>query len=243
MEQLPKTRVYVSSTYVDLVEHRAKLVQALRTAGYDVESMETYAASDARPADKCVADVAACDVYVGIIARRYGYIPADANPAQHAITEMEYREASRVGRQRFIFLLDPKAPWPDEHDDARTGAGEQGARIRQFRDELGKEHIAAFFKTPEELTLQVLQALSHVPKPEGRPHWLLRGFWRAARVVALVGGVTLAVEAFFDSAMHEWSTNQPDAAQAIALIWGLLTTLGIEAVLWARRRRASRASS
>jgi hypothetical protein len=243
MEQPPKTRVYVSSTYVDLAEYRAKLVQALRTAGYDVESMETYAASDARPADKCVADVADCDVYVGIIARRYGYIPSDDNPGQLAITEMEYREATRVGRKRFIFLLDPKAPWPAEHDDAHTGEGDQGARIRQFRAELGKEHIAAFFKTPEELTLQVLQALSHVPKPDGAPHWLLRMFWRTVRVAVLVGGVTLAVQSFFESSMHEWYSNRPENAQAMALFWGVLITLGVEAALWAWRRRASRAAS
>ncbi len=38
-------------------------------------AMEDYVATDQRPTEKCLADVAASDLYIGIFAWRYGYIP------------------------------------------------------------------------------------------------------------------------------------------------------------------------
>ncbi len=49
-------------------------------------------ATDQRPLDKCLSDVAECDIYVGILAWRYGYIP----PSQErSITALEYRQAGQ----------------------------------------------------------------------------------------------------------------------------------------------------
>ena len=70
-----KRVVYSSSTYVDLEQHRAAVKVALEKAGYDVESMERYAAFDERPLEWCLADVTACDAYVLILAHRYGFVP------------------------------------------------------------------------------------------------------------------------------------------------------------------------
>jgi len=61
---MDKKTVYVSSTYKDLIDHRQAVKAALERAAYAVECMEKYPAFDERPKDKCLADVAACDVYV-----------------------------------------------------------------------------------------------------------------------------------------------------------------------------------
>ena len=71
------TKIYISSTYSDLVEHRQQVYDILRKMRYDVMAMEDYVATDERPLDKCLADVVACHLYVGIFAWRYGYIPPD----------------------------------------------------------------------------------------------------------------------------------------------------------------------
>ena len=57
--------------------------------------MEDYVATDERPVDKCLKDVAKADIYVGIFAFRYGYVPpADhSNPKGLSITELEFRQA------------------------------------------------------------------------------------------------------------------------------------------------------
>ena len=50
--------IYLSSTYEDLTEHREAVYRALRRLGHDVRAMEDYVATDQRPVDKCLADVA-----------------------------------------------------------------------------------------------------------------------------------------------------------------------------------------
>ena len=68
-------KVYISSTYSDLVDYRAAVCDVLHKMRYDTVAMEYYVATDKRPVEKCMADVAKSDIYVGIFAWRYGYIP------------------------------------------------------------------------------------------------------------------------------------------------------------------------
>src|SRR5688572_13889985 len=96
-------RIYISSTYSDLKELREAVYRVLRKMGHDAIAMEDYVATDQRPLDKCLADVARCDVYIGIFAWRYGYIPPNQ---EQSITELEFREAVRKGKHCLLFLLD-----------------------------------------------------------------------------------------------------------------------------------------
>jgi Domain of unknown function (DUF4062) len=68
-------RIYVSSTFNDLKVHRAACIRVLRQLGHEVVSMEDYVAESSIPVDKVVADVRGCDVYVVLVAWRYGFIP------------------------------------------------------------------------------------------------------------------------------------------------------------------------
>ncbi len=145
-------KIYVSSTYSDLIEHRERVYDVLREMRYDVMAMEDYVATDERPLDRCLADVASCDVYAGVFAWRYGYVP----PGQErAITELEYRQAGECGLERLIFLLDEDAPWP--RSKMEKGAG--GEKIEALRGELMAAHVVQFFDSPEELAAQVVTAV------------------------------------------------------------------------------------
>src|SRR5581483_2771693 len=136
LQETPMATIYISSTYSDLKEHREAVARALRRMNKSVVAMEDYVATDQRPLDKCLADVGSCDVYVGIFAWRYGFIPDKDNPGQKSITELEYRKATELGKPRLIFLLDPELPWPPPAMDSSTGDGEGGARIKALRAEL-----------------------------------------------------------------------------------------------------------
>jgi tetratricopeptide (TPR) repeat protein len=158
-------RIYVSSTYSDLRAHREKVYRVLRKLRHDVVAMEDYVAADQRPLDRCLDDVAACDLYLGIFAHRYGYVPEHDNPGRHSITEREYRYAEAQGIPRLVFLLDENTPWPPEQKDAETGEGEQGARIRALREELGRDLLTSFFSTPDDLATEVSVAVSRQLAP------------------------------------------------------------------------------
>ena len=70
--------------------------------------MEDYVAEGRLPAERCLEDVSNCDVYVGIFAWRYGFIPSGY---EFSITELEYREAIKLKIPTLIFLLDEEAAW------------------------------------------------------------------------------------------------------------------------------------
>jgi hypothetical protein len=160
-------RIYLSSTYEDLKTYRAAVCRILRKAMYvsQVVGMEDYVAADQRPLERCLADVSACDAYVGIFAWRYGYVPDKDNPDQKSITELEYRRAAEKRMPCLIFLLDPEKPWPRKLTDELTGEGHQGSRIKDLREELRKERLVSSFQEPEELAGLVSAAVFNALKP------------------------------------------------------------------------------
>jgi hypothetical protein len=173
-------RIYVSSTFSDLREYRYSVYRALRRLGHDAVAMEDSVAADQRPLDQCLAEVAASDVYIGIFAHRYGYVPEHDNPFGRSITELEYRNATALAVPCLIFLLDPAVPWPPRFLDVVTGEGDKGARIQALREELSRDRLVGFFSSPDELAQQVAVATTRL-LADGGP----------APAGASVGGVTL----------------------------------------------------
>lgn len=152
-------KIYVSSTFVDLEQHRERVYRALRALRHDVIAMEDYVAADERPLDRCLRDVHDADIYVGIFAWRYGYVPIKGNRERRSITELEYLEAGRLGKPRLTFVLDEKAPWPPSMMDSTTGDNERGARIQRLRQAVQRERLASRFESAEQLANKVVSAL------------------------------------------------------------------------------------
>jgi hypothetical protein len=151
------TRVYLSSTFEDLKDYRAAVVQAIRWLGQDVIAMEDYVASDERPLELVLRDVAAADIYVGIFAHRYGYIPPSPdNPDRLSVTELEYRQALRQGKRCYLFLLDDHAPWSPQFLEA----GEGREKLVALRREIMERTPVSFFSTPADLASQVVTVLA-----------------------------------------------------------------------------------
>lgn len=158
MKNKPK-RIYISSTYSDLKDYRDVVYRNLRGLRYDVISMEDYSASSRLPVEKCLEDVASCDVYIGIIAWRYGYIPKEYQESKTSITELEYRKALQKGIPTLIFLLDKSVPWSPDFMDSHTKEGENGTLIEKFRKELMEKYIVSFFTSEVDLANKIMQAL------------------------------------------------------------------------------------
>jgi hypothetical protein len=155
-------KIYVSSTYEDLKEFRRAIYGQLRKLRIDTVAMEDYVAGEKRPLDKCLDDVANSDIYVGIFAWRYGYIPKEGNPESRSITELEYRAAGEHSKERLVFLLREDAPWTPSLMDTHTKDGDSGQQIERLREELCTRHGVGFFSTPDELAKEVSAAVSNV---------------------------------------------------------------------------------
>ena len=153
-------KIYISSTYEDLKEYRESVYKTLRQMKYDVVAMEDYLASDERPLDKCLNDVSCCEIYIGIFALRYGYIPPDKNMS---ITELEYRKAKEDNKKIFIFILDKKAKWDQEFIDFDP---EKMPKLLNLKKELMENHLCKFFNSPDNLSKLVSLSLQGNIDPE-----------------------------------------------------------------------------
>jgi hypothetical protein len=165
-------RIYISSTFTDLKDCRERVARALRRLQHDVVAMEEYVARDDRPADACIKDVARCDIYVGLFAHRYGYVPVDPqlNPNNLSITELELRAAQQGGKTCLVFLQDPAAGWPFAQTDSFSGENEQGKRIAALRKDLQESKLASFFKGPEDLgELVAASVTNELADPDADP--------------------------------------------------------------------------
>lgn len=151
-------RIYVSSTSDDLKDFRAAVVKQLSELGHQVVSMDGYTADACGPVEKCLADVAKAETYVGLFAFHYGTIPAGYDCS---ITEMEFREAKKCKLERLIFLVPNNSNWPINYDDFGT---EAGVRMRRLREELYAQDgfSAAFFQNQGELAQKLERAINNI---------------------------------------------------------------------------------
>ncbi len=151
--------VYLSSTLSDLKAEREAVHSVLRG---ECVVKDSYRASEKELTQSCMDDVAACDLYIGIIGLRYGYVPKNEvkNPNALSITELEYQHAVDAGKPRLLFIKnEDNIPVPQA--DLR-GKENQPERIEALRERCsdGKDQRSAQFGTVTDLREAVLKAFN-----------------------------------------------------------------------------------
>lgn len=139
-------RAFVSSTYIDLKDHRDYVIKALRKSGLHVDPMEDWTADTDEPKQFSQDRVDGCDLFILLVAFRRGYIPPGET---ESITQMEYERAREKGIDVLPFLLDKKAPWPKHYDEL-----DQDDELRLWRQELRQNYGVGFFgREPESIEI------------------------------------------------------------------------------------------
>jgi tetratricopeptide (TPR) repeat protein/Mrp family chromosome partitioning ATPase len=150
-------RVFISSTSIDLVAHRQQVHDILERLGQFAVDMAQFGAQSSGDAISISTDkVASAEVYLGIVAWRYGYIP----PGEIcSVTHLEYLEARRLGLPCFLFLARPES----DHDQSLFPAAVRDPDHRQqllaFRTELQSGPVVDYFTTPDDLAKRIAAAL------------------------------------------------------------------------------------
>jgi tetratricopeptide (TPR) repeat protein len=161
MSHQPK-QVMISSTARDLPLHRKEVMDACLRQGMFPTMMEHLPASDAEAIAASLAMVDDADIYVGVFAHRYGYVPKENNPQAISVTEMEYNRAVERKIPRLIFVMDKAHPITI--DDVEQGEG--AVKLKTFKERLLKDNIVNFFKSPEDLRADVINSLSKLREPD-----------------------------------------------------------------------------
>ncbi len=154
--------VFVSSTSDDLREYRAPLKDAILNLGLNPIMMENFPAEGANAVQRCQRGVEEAEIFVGLYAHRYGWIPAPEQGGrdQLSITALEYEWAKERDIPRLCFLVDPEQPWTPKWIEGEPGA----SLLKAFKDRVNGEVIRKTFTTPENLVSLVTAALHHAVK-------------------------------------------------------------------------------
>lgn len=164
--------VMVSSTKENLKAHRGVIREVIERLGMYPLIMENMPASDADAIDKSLEYVDNAEVFVGVLAYRYGYVPNDPirNPDRLSITELEYRRAVERKIPRLFFFMDKTHPITAEEMQENSGSDDEDLRrqkrLRDLKKEIGDVNadgtgrVVEFFTSPEQLARQVAIALT-----------------------------------------------------------------------------------
>ncbi len=157
-------KVMISSTALDLPEHRKQAIDAcLSNPSIRPIGMEHLPAQDASGVAASLEMVDEADIYVGIYAWRYGWIPEGSDIS---ITEMEFNRALKGGKTILVFLMDDDHP-VKKGDVEVSKAAQQ--KLKKLKARASKGRVHKKFKSPDELKGQIIQALADLTsrlKPE-----------------------------------------------------------------------------
>ena len=151
--------VMISSTARDLPEHRKEAMDACLRQGMFPTMMEHLPASDEEAISASLEMVDRADIYVGIFAHRYGYVPAGHTIS---VTEMEYNRAVERKIPRLIFVMDKDHPITID----QVELGEGAVRLDAFKKRLQADNIVNLFKSPADLRALVINSLSQQREPD-----------------------------------------------------------------------------
>ena len=155
---IPRT-VFVSSTSRDLQDQRSALKSLIESLGMTYVGMEDFMPNESTPAEYIRDKVDECDLYVGIIGKRYGHVEPDSGMS---MTEIEYHQAVAGSKPLRIFVMDEGVDVPEEHRDTDLGLVE---KLDAFRSRVLAHHTCRIFTDVDDLTDKVKQALT---APSGR---------------------------------------------------------------------------
>jgi hypothetical protein len=140
-------RVFLSSTFEDLVDYRTKAALAVERLGQQNIRMEVFGARPLGATEVSLQEIEASDAFVGIYAHRYGFIPVGADLS---ITEQEFNSVySR--KPVFCFVVDENFPWLPRHIEASPGR----EKLIRFKQRLSETVVLDKFTTAEDLAFKV----------------------------------------------------------------------------------------
>src|SRR5205085_5207197 len=134
--QMADPKVGISSTARDLPDQRKEVMDACLRLSMLPKMMEHMPAIDAEAISASLALVDEADIYIGVFAHRYGYVPKEKNPQQISITEMEYNRAVERGIPCLIFLM--HEDHPVKAADVETGEG--AIKLKAFNERIATSH-------------------------------------------------------------------------------------------------------
>jgi len=128
---LQRLRIFISSTTQDLQAERDAVEQAIASLRLEPVRSEKVGSQSISPREACLIMAQQCDVYLGILGRRYGYVLREGISA----TEFEFNTAREAGRPILLYrkkVLEDELECRQKACIERIGGFDTGYYIRDF---------------------------------------------------------------------------------------------------------------
>jgi hypothetical protein len=164
MPEPKRKTAMISSTSVDLPEHRQQAIDACLRQGIFPLAMGHLPARDADAIRVSLEMVDEADIYIGIYAWRYGHIPEGHDIS---ITEMEYNRAVERGIPLLVFAIHNDHPLTITMVEADKDAQ---AKLNKLKERACQVRGRMEFRSPVELRSHIIQSLGALLKEEEATH-------------------------------------------------------------------------
>lgn len=167
-----RLQVFVSSTFTDLEIERQAAVEAIRVAGHIPAGMELFRAEDKKQMAVIREWIDDSDVFVLILAGRYGSVEKDAGKSY---TRLEYEHALRTDKTVLSMVMtDAELDARSARDFKKYRGEDHGAELRAFRTEVMTTKMVDFFANTDELKWKLAEALRVAERNPDLIGWVRR---------------------------------------------------------------------
>lgn len=164
-----KYQVFISSTYTDLKEERAKVTEAVLELGHMPYGMEVFPAANESQWEWIKKAIDESDYYIVIVGGRYGSVKPDTGLSY---TEMEYRYAEGKGIPSIAFIVDDSV-------DLKTSKVESDPDKKQkldaFKRYISGSRLWKSYTSADDLKAKVYPSLLALIRTCPREGWIRAG--------------------------------------------------------------------
>lgn len=158
---MKKQRIFISSTFLDLIPHRQRIWDLLQSYKVEISGMEKFGVRSETSLETCLKEVKSCNLFIGIIGMRYGSLNDDS---YKSFSRLEYEEALKEKKIIFIYLIDEaRAKISPNFIDC-----ENYLHLKKFKELVSKNHTIDTFISEKDLVKKLDIQLKHILDDESR---------------------------------------------------------------------------
>ena len=153
-----KLQIFISSTYLDLIEERQVVVEAILQCRHIPAGMELFSANNKKQLDVIKKWIRESDIVFLILGGRYGSIEPNS---KKSYIELEYDYAKKIGKKPIAFIMSKKGI-DDKLEDKKYQLDNLDLKLREyeeFKNRIIEHRMCDFFSNSDELRSKVFQAI------------------------------------------------------------------------------------
>lgn len=163
-----KLQVFISSTYIDMIEERQAAVSAVLNAGHIPAGMELFKSGDKSQKATIQRWIQESDVYMLILGGRYGSIDEETGKSY---THWEYDYAGELGKRRFAIVINDKKLDEKARENKDYLEREHYKEYKAFKAEV-LSNISKFYEDLKDIKLATMESLKEFEADDSLIGWV-----------------------------------------------------------------------